>query len=551
MVYMNIDSDQVRLRATKRRTIAVISHPDAGKSTLTEAMLLHAQAISQAGAVHGKSGRRATVSDWMEMEKARGISISSAAIQFSYGDVVVNLVDTPGHSDFSEDTFRVLAAVDQAIMLVDAAKGLETQTMKLFDVCRSRGIPIVTMINKWDRPGLPALELMDELRNRTGMTPMPITWPVGDAGFFRGLLDIETGEMLRFLRSAGGAQIAASEVLSPAQAESEYGPEWLGATDDVALLQVDGHSYHRQNFLDQRGTPVFFGAAVHNIGVHELLEFIASDGPAPLPRIGTDAKPRLVDSDFSAYVFKVQSGMDPAHRDRLAFIRICSGVFDRGLVAHHAQTGRPFPTKYAQQVFGRDRETVDVAWPGDVVGLVNAHALRPGDTLYGNLPVEYPGLPRFAPEFFRVATVTDASKHKQFRRGIEQLDEEGVIQVMRSERRGDQSPILGAVGPMQYEVTEARLRSEFGAPIRLTPLDYTVACITTRESAGVLAGRSECEVVSRGDGTLLALFPSPWRLRKLMGELPDVALEPLGGMADRPLDGSRLSRGDSSPPPTT
>lgn len=531
---MSVEASQVVGEATKRRTIAVISHPDAGKSTLTEAMLLHAEAISEAGAVHGKAGRRGTVSDWMEMEKSRGISISSAAIQFSYGDVVINLVDTPGHSDFSEDTFRVLAAVDAAIMLVDAAKGLEAQTMKLFDVCRSRGIPIVTMINKWDRPGLDALDLVDEIRNHTGMTPMPINWPVGDAGFLRGLLDVSTGHMLRFTRTPGGAQVATSEHLTPAVAEEQFGDEWRTAAEDVSLLGIDGHAMVIESFLSQQGTPLLFGAAVHNIGVHELLNFIATAAPSPGARMASDTRTRPVEADFSAYVFKVQSGMDPAHRDRLAFIRICSGVFDRGMVVYHAQTGRPFPTKYAQHIFGRDRETVDLAWPGDVVGLVNAHALRPGDTLYVGQPVMYPGLPRFAPEHFRIATAADSSKHKQFRRGIEQLDQEGVVQVLRSERRGDQSPILGAVGPMQFEVAEQRLGSEFGAPIRLATLDYTIACATDKESARALISRRDCEVVSRSNGGLLALFSSPWPLRRLMSEMPDLVLDPLSGVVDFP-----------------
>lgn len=536
---MSVEASAVIGEATKRRTIAVISHPDAGKSTLTEAMLLHAQTISEAGAVHGKAGRRSTVSDWMEMEKARGISISSAAIQFSYGDVVINLVDTPGHSDFSEDTFRVLAAVDAAIMLIDAAKGLEAQTMKLFDVCRSRKIPIVTMINKWDRPGLDALALVDEIRNHTGMAPMPINWPVGDAGFFRGLLDVATGDMLRFERTPGGAKVATSERLTPAVAEEDFGHEWLTATEDVSLVRIDGHASDDPSFLTQQATPLLFGAAVHNIGVHELLDFIATRAPSPGARVVSDTRTRPVEADFSAYVFKVQSGMDPAHRDRLAFIRICSGVFDRGMVVYHAQTGRPFPTKYAQHIFGRDRETVDVAWPGDVVGLVNAHALRPGDTLYVGEAVEYPGLPRFAPEHFRVANAADSSKHKQFRRGIEQLDQEGVVQVLRSERRGDQSPILGAVGPMQFEVAVQRLDSEFGAPIRLTNLDYTIACATDRSSAEVLSSRRDCEVVSRGDGELLALFSSPWLMRRLKNETPELVLEPLSGVVDLPYGRSQ------------
>lgn len=529
---MAFGREDIVSEASKRRTIAVISHPDAGKSTLTEALLLHASAISEAGAIHGKAGRRSTVSDWMEMEKARGISISSAAIQFQVGDVIINLVDTPGHSDFSEDTFRVLAAVDVAIMLIDAAKGMEKQTLKLFDVCRSRGIPIITIINKWDRPGRAALELVDEIRDRTGMVPMPLIWPVGDSGFFRGLLDVSTGHMVHFERSAGGATKATSEVLTPAQAHGRYGTEWDTALEESDLLGAAGHRFDRDRFLSQKGTPLLFGAAVHNIGVAQLLDFIAHTVPPPTARQDAKGSPRSVGSDFSAYVFKVQSGMDPAHRDRLAFIRVCSGVFVRGMLAHNARTSKPFPTKYAQQVFGRDRETVDVAWPGDVVGLVNANALRPGDTLYGDSPVTFPGLPRFAPEYFRVARSKDSSKHKQFRRGIEQLDEEGVIQVLFSDRRGAQAPILGAVGPMQFEVAEQRLAAEFGAPITLSALDYEIACATNAQSAAILESRSDCEVVARSDGEMLVLFASSWWLRKIQTDFPQLMVEPLSGVAE-------------------
>ena len=443
--------------AVRRRTFAVISHPDAGKSTLTEALALHARVIQEAGAIHGKAGRKSTVSDWMDMEKARGISISSAALQFPYGDAVVNLLDTPGHADFSEDTYRVLAAVDCAVMLLDAAKGLEPQTMKLFDVCKHRGIPVLTVVNKWDRPGLEALELMDEIRERTGLEPTPLTWPVGIAGDFRGVLDRATGDFIRFTRTAGGATIAPEERVPAAVAAEQEGDAWTTAVEECELLDAMGQVHDQSTFLAGVTTPVLFGSAVLNFGVRQLLDTLLELAPAPAP--GPDAKgeARPLDKPFSAFVFKIQAGMDTAHRDRLAYVRVCSGVFERGTVVTHAATGKPFATKYAQQVFGRDRETVDLAYPGDVVGLVNACALRVGDSLYVDEPVIFPPIPSFAPEHFAVCRAVDSGRYKQFRRGIEQLEQEGTVQVLRSDLRGDQAPVLAAVGPMQFEVAEHRM----------------------------------------------------------------------------------------------
>jgi peptide chain release factor 3 len=352
---------EVLPQAARRRTFAVISHPDAGKSTLTEALALHARVIGQAGAVHGKAGRRGTVSDWMDMEKARGISITSAALQFEYRDAVVNLLDTPGHADFSEDTYRVLTAVDAAVMLIDAAKGLEAQTMKLFAVCRHRGIPVITVVNKWDRPGKDALELMDEVSERTGLVPTPLTWPVGIAGDFRGVLDRRDGSYRRFTRTAGGATIAPEEVLTAAAAEAREGIDWTRAVEENELLDATEADHDQERFLAGETTPVIFASAVSNFGVGALLDILVDLAPSPAGRPDADGAVRELDDPFSAFVFKVQSGMDAAHRDRLAYIRIASGVFERGMVVTHATTGRPFATKYAQHVFGRDRESVDGA----------------------------------------------------------------------------------------------------------------------------------------------------------------------------------------------
>jgi peptide chain release factor 3 len=517
----------VRTQAARRRTFAVISHPDAGKSTLTEALALHARVIGQAGAVHGKAGRRGTVSDWMEMERDRGISITSAALQFAYRNAVVNLLDTPGHADFSEDTYRVLTAVDAAVMLIDAAKGLEAQTMKLFAVCKHRGIPIITVVNKWDRPGLDALALMDEITERTGLTPTPLTWPVGIAGDFRGVLDRRDGTYRHFTRTAGGATIAPEQVLTADQALAQEGDAWTQALEESELLAETGAEHDQDLFLAGATTPVLFASAVSNFGVGQLLDTLVDLAPAPADRPDADGKPRPLDAPFSAFVFKVQAGMDTGHRDRLAYIRICSGVFERGMVVTNASSGRPFATKYAQQVFGRDRETIETAYPGDVVGLVNAAALGVGDTLFADQPVSYPPVTTFAPEHFAVARVADTSRYKQFRKGIDTLAGEGVVQVLLSERRGDGAPVFAVVGPMQFEVAAHRMEHEFGARITLEPLPYHLARITDAASAPELGQARGAEVMQRPNGELLALFTDKWSLGVLAQNKPHLTLVPL------------------------
>ena len=522
----------VLTEAARRRTFAVISHPDAGKSTLTEALALHARVISEAGAVHGKAGRRSTVSDWMDMEKARGISISSAALQFSYGDAVINLVDTPGHADFSEDTYRVLSAVDAAVMLIDAAKGLEPQTLKLFQVCRHRRIPVITVINKWDRPGREALELLDEIQSRINLKPTPLTWPVGIAGDFRGVVDRRTGDFIRFTRTAGGAKIAPEEQMSAADAFAREGDSWSTAVEEHQLLSADEGDHNQQTFLAGDSTPVLFASAVLNFGVSQLLNTLVDVAPAPFPRGDVDGNTRAVDAPFSAFVFKVQAGMDSAHRDRLAFARVCSGVFERGMVVTHGESGKPFATKYAQAVFGQERTTLDTAYPGDVIGLVNASALRVGDSLYVDKPVHFPPIPSFAPEHFAVIRAKDTSKYKQFRRGIEQLEQEGVIQVLRSDRRGDQAPVLAAVGPLQFEVAAHRMENEFSAPVMLDFLEYTLARATKAADVPFLNSERGVEVLLRGDGAHLALFQDKWKLSYIQRENPDVTLDPLVASAD-------------------
>jgi peptide chain release factor 3 len=524
-----VPGSKVSLEAGRRRAFAVISHPDAGKSTLTEALALHASAITQAGAVHGKAGRRGVTSDWMAMERARGISITSAALRFDYRDMVLNLLDTPGHADFSEDTYRVLSAVDGAIMLLDSAKGLEPQTLKLFDVCRSRAVPVITFVNKWDRPGREPLALLDEIEQRIGLRPAPVNWPVGVAGDFRGLIDRATGDYVTFTRTPGGAGRAVEERLDAAAAAARDGQAYAAALEELALLdEIYGPGVDMASFLAGVCSPVLFGAALPNFGVRRLLDAVTELAPAPSAHRDIKGEPRSVDAPFAGLVFKVQANMDPAHRDRMAFVRVCSGRFERGMVLTHAATGRPFATKYAQSMFGQDRETVEEAFPGDVIGLVNATALRPGDTLYDEFPVEFPPIPSFAPEHFAVVRGKDAGKQKQFRRGIEQLDTEGVVQVLSSDLRGDQAPVLAAVGPLQFDVVLHRLQYEFGARADLDHLDYTLARRTNAEGARILAGQRATEVLTRRhDGALLALFSDKWRLGQVQREHPDIVLESL------------------------
>jgi peptide chain release factor 3 len=520
--------DDVIAQAGRRRTFAVISHPDAGKSTLTEALALHAHALTEAGAVHGKSGRKGVTSDWMDIERERGISVTSAVLQFSYRDCVVNLLDTPGHGDFSEDTYRVLAAVDAAVMLLDAAKGLEPQTLKLFEVCRSRHIPVLTFVNKWDRAGREPLELLDEVEQTIGLRPMPLTWPVGPAGQLHALVERADGRVTSYQRAPGGATEAIERALSSSEAAAEFGTDWVTAQEELALLDEIGADFDPAAFAAAAATPVIFGAALPNIGVRRLLDALLELAPSPGARPDQAGTPRPVEAPFSGLVFKVQSSMDRAHNDRVAFVRVCSGKFERGMVLTHAATGRPFATKYAQSLFGRERHSIEQAFPGDIVGLVNASSLRPGDTLYSDDPVIFPPIPSFSPEHFAVARVADMSRTKQFRKGVAQLDREGVIQILTSELRGEQGPVFAAVGPLQFDVAAARLRTEFAAPIELEHLDYTEARLTDSASAEVLDRQSGIEVLTRlGDGALLALFPHIWRMRSVAAMHPELRIDPL------------------------
>ncbi len=521
-------SRSVLAEATRRRTFAIISHPDAGKTTLTEKFLLYGGAIAEAGAVKARSGRRSARSDWMALEQQRGISISSTVLQFDYRGHVLNLLDTPGHRDFSEDTYRVLTAVDAAVMVLDMAKGIEPQTLKLFEVCRAEHVPILTFLNKADRPGRHPLELLDDIEARIGVRPTPVTWPVGEPGGLRGVLDRRDGSFVRYLRSVRGATEAAEEVVDPRRAADEEGAAWERATEECALLDEVGADLDAKSFLAGESSPLFVGSALTNFGVRHLLDAVVDLAPPPGPTADAGGTPRPLDAPFSGFVFKMQANMDPAHRDHVAFVRVCSGRFERGMVTTHGTTGKPFATKYAAALFGAERTTIDEAFPGDVVGLVNASELRIGDTLHTGERVAFPPIVSFAPELFATARNVDTSRAKQFRRGLEQLEREGVVQVL-SDVRDDPTPLLGVVGPMQFDVATHRLAHEFGATVALEATPYHDARRTDASTAEALTGEPGVRVVRRSDGALLALFESRYRRERLAAEHPAWRLDPVVG----------------------
>ncbi len=523
-----LDRDAARpsTEAARRRTFAIISHPDAGKTTLTEKFLLYAGAVQEAGAVKARAGRRRATSDWMALEQERGISISSTVLQFRYRECVVNLLDTPGHRDFSEDTYRVLTAVDAAVMVLDVAKGIEPQTLKLFEVCHARRLPVLTFLNKCDRPGRNPLELLDEIEQQIGLVPTPVTWPVGEPGRFHGVIDRRDRTFVGFARGARGGAKAAEELpLGRGEAAAALGQEWAHASEECDLLDEVGATLDMESFLAGRTSPLFVGSALTNFGVRHLLDAVIDLAPGPSPQPDVNGDARTLDEPFSGFVFKVQANMNPAHRDHVAFVRVCSGHFERGMTLTHGPTGRPFATKYAASVFGSDRETIDDAWPGDVVGLVNASGLRVGDSLYeGAGGVTFPAIPTFPPELIATAHPKDLSRSKQFKRGLAQLEQEGVVQILA--RPGDDpTPVLAAVGAMQFEVLAHRMRHEFGSAVELSgPYERTVRR-TDEATASELRALSGVEVLRRGDGTLLALFQSPYWLARVASDHPDWVLE--------------------------
>jgi peptide chain release factor 3 len=522
-------SDVLR-EAARRRTFAIISHPDAGKTTLTEKFLLYGGAIQEAGEVRQRRASRSTASDWLKIEQQRGISVSSAVMRFDHGQHVLNLLDTPGHHDFSEDTFRVLSGVDAAVMVIDAARGVEPQTEKLHLVCRRRGTPVITFVNKMDRSSPEPLAILDDLETKLGMDPRPVTWPVLDAGRFLGVIDRRDDTFHRLEDTAHGHGRGVERTTSWEDAKAGLpAASVTSAEDELALLDELGRGVDADELtaalLDGTSTPVFFGSALANFGVRLLLDAVVELAPAPSARATVDGGARDLDAPFSGFVFKIQANLDPRHRDRLAFVRVCSGRFERGTLLTCARTGRRVVAKYAHQVFGRDRETVEEAWPGDIVGLVNATDLRIGDTIYDGREVTFPPLPTFTPERFAVAGLADRSKVKQFRRGLEQLDEEGVVQVLRHPDLGDMEPLLAAVGQLQFDVAQWRMEHEFGAPMRLSPASWAAARATDDASVPTLRGLRDTAVYHRADGVPLALFRSEWVAKRAETDHPELMLD--------------------------
>ena len=527
---------RVLTEAARRRTFAVISHPDAGKSTLTEALALHASAIDAAGAVHGKAGRKGVTSDWMEMEQKRGISITSAVLQFDYRDHVINLLDTPGHGDFSEDTYRVLAAVDAAVMLLDAAKGLEPQTLKLFDVCRSRKIPVLTFVNKWDRPGREALELLDEVEQTIGLRPMPVTWPLGIAGDLRGVVEVETRELRRYTRTAGGAtrgEVRSWRPTGPPRRRRMPG----GAPRTSSRCwprSVPGST--RRTSSRAIATPVLFGAALQGVGVGRLLDALVDLAPAPEAREDADGQPAPARHAALRPGVQGAGGHGPGaprpHGVRprlLGPLRTRHGAHPRrhrASVRHEVRAvGVRRPAHHGRGgVPRRHRRPGQRRRPAP-----RRHAVR-------GRARHVPADPELRPRALRGGPRRRRGRFKQFRRGIDQLDSEGVVQVLRSDLRGDQAPVLAAVGPLQFDVVESRMADEFGAPVKLDHLGYSVARRTDPAGAELLATQAEVEVLERRqDGALLAVFVNKWRLETIRRKFPDMTLEPLlAGSVDRP-----------------
>jgi peptide chain release factor 3 len=507
----------------RRRTFAIISHPDAGKTTLTEKLLLYGGAVQLAGSVTSRKNARATTSDWMELERKRGISISSTVLQFDYQGYRVNLLDTPGHKDFSEDTYRVLTAVDAVVMVIDAAKGIEPQTRKLFEVCKRRGVPIFTFMNKCDRPTRDPLGLLDELESVLGIGAFPVNWPLGNGPTFRGIYDRQSKDVHLFERTVHGAYIApvqVADLTDPIVANKLDADDYARAIEELEMLDIAGVDYDPEKVHHGTQTPVFFGSAANNFGVQLLLDAFLARSLPPQPRQNADDGLVPVDDPaFSGFVFKIQANMDPRHRDRIAFLRICSGKFTRDMSVTHQRTGKKVRLSSAHQLFGQDRETVEEAYAGDVIGLVGHDEFGIGDTLTVDPAITYREIPRFPPECFAYLHNPNPGKFKQFRQGVEQLLQEGVVQVFELRDAVQKIPLLAAVGPLQFEVVQYRLESEYGAPSRLENASWDtfrwLPPATDLKSVKLSTG---CRLAYDSAGVPGVLFPNAWTL-KYFGEL--------------------------------
>jgi peptide chain release factor 3 len=531
------DAAQLQQEVNRRRNFAIISHPDAGKTTLTEKLLLYGGAIHEAGAVKARRSQRQATSDWMAMEQQRGISITSTVLQFLYRDTQINLLDTPGHQDFSEDTYRTLAAADNAVMLIDAAKGLEPQTRKLFEVCQLRKLPIFTFANKLDRPSREPLDLLDEIEQELKLATYPMNWPIGQGDRFKGVFDRHSRMVHLFQRSLHGSKAATTTTmaLDDPTLEGQIGTElYAQLLEEAELLDELGSELDLEAIHSGDLTPVFFGSAMTNFGVQLFLDSFLQYALKPAPRLSNQGEIEPTYPNFSGFVFKLQANMDPKHRDRVAFVRVCSGRFEKDMTVTHARSGKTVRLSRPQKLFAQDRESVDEAYPGDVIGLNNPGVFAIGDTIYMGKKLEYEGIPSFSPEIFAYLRNPNPSKFKQFYKGVSELQEEGAVQIMHAADEAKRDPILAAVGQLQFEVVQFRLESEYGVETRLELLPYTAArWVTAGWDALEKAGRlfNTFLVKDRFDRPVL-LFKNEWNCQQVEMDKPELSLRsvsPLGG----------------------
>ena len=528
----SLEGETLAREVGRRRTFAIISHPDAGKTTLTEKLLLYAGAIELAGAVRGrKTGRHAT-SDWMEIEQQRGISISAAALEFELKGHHVTLLDTPGHQDFSEDTYRTLLAVDSVVMVLDAAKGIEAQTLKLFEVCRTRRLPVLTFVNKLDQPSKDPFELMDEIERVLGVAAAPMNWPLGDGIDFRGVYDLEAHALMLYERQRGGTRnepVAVTNPADPLVGEIVGERRQRELIDAVAVITGAGTRYDEAAYRAERQTPVFFGSALNDFGVEPFLNALLALAPSPAPRLTEDAAlVEPTDGDLSGFVFKIQANMNPKHRDRVAFFRICSGRLTKDMAVEHERLGTTLRLARVYRFFGRDRETVPEAYAGDVVGLVNPGQLAIGDTLFAGTRVRFPPIPQFPPERFAALRPGDV-RHKRFDEAVNQLAEEGLLQVFMPQS-GFRHPIVGVVGALQFDVIAARLQSEYGIKCTVDTLPYIAARWpkpAAADGAPMSLPLSGVQLVKDRRDRDVLLFASDWEIRYVAERNPGVTLKEL------------------------
>ncbi|WP_274366218.1 peptide chain release factor 3 [Paenibacillus thermotolerans] len=512
--------DQLAAEVSKRRTFAIISHPDAGKTTLTEKLLLFGGAIREAGTVKGRKAAKFATSDWMEIEKQRGISVTSSVLQFDYQGKRVNILDTPGHQDFSEDTYRTLTAADCAVMLIDSAKGVEAQTKKLFQVCSMRGIPIFTFINKLDREGRDPFELLEELEEVLGIRSYPMNWPIGQGRSLAGVYDRRRSR-LELFQGDDHTNIAVREVSGyEDEAVKEVAGEHLypKLREDLELLEVAGDEFDFEKVSKGELTPVFFGSAINNFGVQTFLENFLQLAPEPAPRKSTAGDITPEETKFSGYIFKIQANMNPAHRDRIAFLRIVSGKFSRGMSVKHVRVGKEIKLSQPQQFLAQDRDIVAEAYPGDIIGLFDPGIFRIGDTLSERGDIEFDELPTFSPEMFSKVVVKNALKHKQYQKGVDQLTEEGTIQVFKT--IGFEDTILGVVGQLQFEVFEYRMKNEYGVDVLLQRQPFQFARWVTGDNVDPTRFRVNSTMCLDKKGNFVALFDSEYAMRAAMEKNP-------------------------------